>query len=229
MPLTIPFQPKAIQELWDPYGRMNATLGVELPFTTNLNQTTIPMGYAEPVTENIIDGQPQIWKITHNGVDTHPVHFHMMNVQLINRVGWDGAIRPPDANELGWKEVVKMNPLEDAIVALVPKAQTLPAQLRDAPHQHPADRPDHAGRRHDRHHRLRQPWPRWGTTRSRPPAPRRTAVAVTVPRTPRAATAPATTTARSTSGTATSSATRKTTSCGRWCSGPRLQRSRPSA
>lgn len=129
VPITIPFQPKAIQELWDPYGRMNATLGVELPFTNNLVQTTIPMGYAEPATERIIDGQPQIWKITHNGVDTHPVHFHMFDVQVINRVGWDGAIRPPDENELGWKETVRMNPLEDIIVALRPKAQTLPFTL----------------------------------------------------------------------------------------------------
>ena len=127
VPTTIPFQPKAIQELWDPYGRMNATLGVELPFTNNLTQTTVPMGYAEPVTESIIDGQPQIWKITHNGVDTHPVHFHMVNVQLINRVGWDGAIRPPDPNEIGWKETIRMNPLEDVIVALLPKSQTLPS------------------------------------------------------------------------------------------------------
>ncbi|WP_052263408.1 chitobiase/beta-hexosaminidase C-terminal domain-containing protein [Geobacter pickeringii] len=125
-PATIPFQPKAIQELWDPYGRMNATLGVELPFTSNLTQTTIPLGYAEPATEIITDGQPQIWKITHNGVDTHPVHFHMFDVQLINRVGWDGQIRPPDDNELGWKETVRMNPLEDTIVALRPKSQTLP-------------------------------------------------------------------------------------------------------
>lgn len=129
IPTTIPFQPKAIQELWDPYGRMNATLGVELPFTTNLIQTTIPMGYAEPATEIITDGQPQIWKITHNGVDTHPVHFHLFNVQLINRVGWDGAIRPPDANELGWKETVRMNPLEDVIVAFKPVDQTLPFTL----------------------------------------------------------------------------------------------------
>ena len=56
----------------------------------------------------------QIWKITHNGVDTHPIHFHLFNVQVINRVGWDGTIRPPDPNELGWKETVRMNPLEDA-------------------------------------------------------------------------------------------------------------------
>jgi FtsP/CotA-like multicopper oxidase with cupredoxin domain len=126
VPATIPFQPKAIQELWDPYGRMNATLGVELPFTSNLIQTTIPMGYAEPATERVVDGHVQIWKITHNGVDTHPVHFHMFDVQVVNRVGWDGAIRPPDDNELGWKETVRMNPLEDIIVALRPKAQTLP-------------------------------------------------------------------------------------------------------
>ncbi len=126
VPTTIPFQPKAIQELWDPYGRMNATLGVELPFTTGRNQTTVPMGYAEPATERIVDGHVQMWKITHNGVDTHPVHFHMFDVQVINRVGWDGAIRPPDDNELGWKETLRMNPLEDIIVALRPKAQTLP-------------------------------------------------------------------------------------------------------
>ena len=123
IPMTMPFLSKAIQELWDPYGRMNATLGVELPFTTNLNQTTIPMGYAEPTTEFFADNQPQIWKITHNGVDTHPVHFHLFNVQLLNRVGWDGAIRPPDDNEFGWKETVRMNPLEDAIVAIKPLAQ----------------------------------------------------------------------------------------------------------
>ena len=129
IPSTIQFRSKAIQELWDPYGRMNATLGVELPFTTNLNQTTVPMGYAEPATEFLMDGQPQIWKITHNGVDTHPVHFHLFNVQLINRVGWDGAIRPPDDNEYGWKETVRMNPLEDAIVAVLPLSQTLPFAL----------------------------------------------------------------------------------------------------
>jgi len=137
IPVTIPFQSKAIQELWDPYGRMNATLGIELPFTNQFNQTTIPMGYAEPTTETIVDGHPQIWKITHNGVDTHPVHFHMFDVQVINRVGWDGAIRPADDNELGWKETVRMNPLEDIIVAIRPKAQSLPASW-------PALNPDNA-------------------------------------------------------------------------------------
>jgi len=129
VPTKIEFRTKAIQELWDPYGRMNATLGVELPFTNSITQTTIPLGYAEPPTETVTDGQPQIWKITHNGVDTHPVHFHLFNVQVLNRVGWDGAIRPPDENELGWKETVRMSPLEDVILAVLPLSQTLPFAL----------------------------------------------------------------------------------------------------
>ncbi|WP_236021939.1 chitobiase/beta-hexosaminidase C-terminal domain-containing protein [Geomesophilobacter sediminis] len=126
---TIPFRPKAIQELWDAWGRMNATLGVELPFTNNTVQTTVPLGYADLATEYTNDGQETMWKITHNGVDTHPVHFHHFDVQLINRVGWDGAIRLPDDNEYGWKETVRMNPLEDVVVAFRPQKQTLPFAL----------------------------------------------------------------------------------------------------
>ncbi|MFP5258838.1 MAG: multicopper oxidase domain-containing protein, partial [Acidobacteriota bacterium] len=142
-PLTINFLPKAIQELFETnYGRLNATLGVELPFTNGQNQTTIPLGYGEPtpdtLTDNITVNVPQpgdnttIYKITHNGVDTHPVHFHLFDVQVLNRVGWDGAIRPADPNELGWKETVRMNPLEDCIVALRPVAPKLPFGLPES-------------------------------------------------------------------------------------------------
>ena len=141
--LTINLQPKAIQELFElDYGRMNSTLGVELPFTNAGIQTTIPLGYIDPATETLTDSVTpgpviagdgtQIWKITHNGVDTHAIHFHLFNVQVINRVGWDGAIRPPDPNELGWKETVIMNPLEDAIVAMRPTAPKLPFKIGDS-------------------------------------------------------------------------------------------------
>jgi FtsP/CotA-like multicopper oxidase with cupredoxin domain len=142
-PINLVMQHKAIQELFEAdYGRMNALLGVELPFTNILNQTTLPFGFIDPPTENVTDSVSagpvtlgdgtQIWKITHNGVDTHAIHFHLFNVQLINRVGWDGMIRPPDANELGWKETVRMNPLEDAIVALRPIAPTLPWKIPES-------------------------------------------------------------------------------------------------
>ncbi|MEX8503099.1 MAG: hypothetical protein AB3X41_08670 [Leptothrix ochracea] len=113
---------KAIQELFDPtFGRLNATFGAELPFTSALTQTTIPLAFVDPPTEIINDFETQVWKLTHNGVDTHPVHFHLMNVQVVNRVGWDGFITPPDPKEIGWNETVIMNPLEDIIVALKPK------------------------------------------------------------------------------------------------------------
>jgi FtsP/CotA-like multicopper oxidase with cupredoxin domain len=129
-PLTLNLLQKAIQELFTTdYGRMNATLGTELPFTNFLTQTTIPLAYIDPPTEILNDGETQLWKITHNGVDTHLIHFHLFNVQVVNRVGWDGTLRPPDANELGWKDTVRMNPLEDILVALQPVRQTLPFSI----------------------------------------------------------------------------------------------------
>ncbi|BDG09626.1 choice-of-anchor D domain-containing protein [Anaeromyxobacter paludicola] len=130
-PVTIPLLPKGIQELFDPAGRMNATLATEIPNTTATTQTTIPVGYVDPPTDFTLDGQPQLWKITHNGVDTHTVHFHLFNVQVVNRVGWDGQIRPPDPNELGWKESVRMSPLEDVIVAVLPITPVVPFVLPD--------------------------------------------------------------------------------------------------
>ena len=132
-PVTVDMQPKCIQELFElNYGRMNATLGTELPLTNFNTQTTVPLGYTDPPTEILQNGATQIWKITHNGVDTHFIHVHLFNLQVINRVGWDGAIKPPDPNELGWKETVRMNPLEDVIVALKPVAPVVPFAMPDS-------------------------------------------------------------------------------------------------
>ena len=106
--LNITFQPKAIQdemgEAFDQYGRMSGMLGLKTITSPGVN-TLLLYGYNSPPTDVInismtpmSEPQPgdgtQIWKITHNGVDTHPVHWHMYNVQVINRVGWDGFIRP---------------------------------------------------------------------------------------------------------------------------------------
>ena len=132
-PVTKTDERKTIQELFTlDYGRMNATLGVELPLTSFLTQTTIPLGYIDPPTETIKQGDTQLWHITHNGVDTHFIHFHLFNVQVINRSGWDGTVRPPDQNELGWKDTVRMNPLEDILVALQPITPVLPWPVRDS-------------------------------------------------------------------------------------------------
>jgi len=127
-PITAPFAYKAIHELFDPIGRMNAVLGTELPFTSAYIQTTIPLAYIDPATEVLAPGETQFWWLTHNGVDTHFIHFHLVDVQVINRVGWDGAVSNPpiDENEYGWKETVRMNPLENILVAVRAKTPQVP-------------------------------------------------------------------------------------------------------
>jgi PKD repeat protein/FtsP/CotA-like multicopper oxidase with cupredoxin domain len=142
----ITFQPKALHDemgaVYDQYGRMSAMLGLEVPSPTSVTAQFMPYGYNSPPTDVIMtslgemDGiQPgdgtQIWKISHNGVDSHPVHWHMYNIQVINRVGWDGFIRAPDPTELGWKETVRVSPLEDTIIALRPVAATVPFAVPD--------------------------------------------------------------------------------------------------
>jgi FtsP/CotA-like multicopper oxidase with cupredoxin domain len=142
--ITIPLQPKAMQdemgEVYDvEYGRMQTMLGLELPVTVAGVQNFFMYPYDSPPVDVLIDSQTvseptpgdgtQIWKITHNGVDTHTIHFHLFNVQLINRVAWDGAVLPPDENELGWKETIRVNPLEHTIVAMRPIMPTVPFQV----------------------------------------------------------------------------------------------------
>jgi FtsP/CotA-like multicopper oxidase with cupredoxin domain len=116
-------------ETFDDYGRMSAKLGLELPFTNAAIQNFILQNFVDPATEKVKHGEIQVWKITHNGVDTHPIHFHLFDVQVLNRVGWDGFIRLPDPNELGWKDTVRIAPLEDTIVALRPSAPRVPFSL----------------------------------------------------------------------------------------------------
>jgi FtsP/CotA-like multicopper oxidase with cupredoxin domain len=140
-----PMEPKAIQdeqgEAFDvEYGRMSGFLGLENPTTVAGAQNFKLYPYPSPPTEIIattVPGAPigglgdgtQIWKITHNGVDTHPIHFHLYDVQLINRVAWDGAITLPDPNERGWKDTIRISPLEDTIVALRPIVPTFPFDI----------------------------------------------------------------------------------------------------
>lgn len=149
--MTMPLQPKAIHDemnatTFDSYGRMSTNLGVEASPPTPGAQNATLYPYINPPTE-LIDGTglpradvkvtpistsadgTQIWRFTHNGVDTHPMHFHLYDVQVLNRVTWDNIVIKPDANELGWKDTVRMSPLEDTIVALRPIVPTVPFEV----------------------------------------------------------------------------------------------------
>ncbi len=149
--LKVKIEPKALHDemnsaAFDEFGRMTANLGLEQVPATPAGQNILLYPYIAPPTE-VIDGTnlpvgdisvqaissgadgTQIWKITHNGVDTHPIHFHLFNVQLLNRVTWDNIIIPTEPSELGWKETIRVSPLEDTIIALRPIIPTLPFEI----------------------------------------------------------------------------------------------------
>ena len=115
---SFPVLTKAEQELFDDFGRYNSTGGVELPFTTASVQTTIPLNYMDQPTEILGENEAQVWKLVDNGLWTNSIHFSGWDVQLINRVGWDGTVKAPATNEVGWKDTIRLNPLEDAVVAM---------------------------------------------------------------------------------------------------------------
>lgn len=146
----IRIEPKAVHDemnaaSFDEFGRMSANLGLEAvpanpggqnvilypfvnPSTELFDATNLPRADTRVLPIATADGT-QIWKITHNGVDTHPIHFHLFDVQVLNRVTWDNIIIPPDPNELGWKDTVRVSPLEDTIVAIRPVLPVVPFEL----------------------------------------------------------------------------------------------------
>ena len=152
--MTIPLEPKAIHDemnstTFDEFGRMTANLGIEAvppapgqqnvtlypyvaPATELVDATNLPKGDGDvKAISNARDGT-QIWKFTHNGVDTHPIHFHLYDVQVLNRVAWDNNVTRTEASELGWKDTVRMSPLEDTIVALRPIIPKVPFEVPNA-------------------------------------------------------------------------------------------------
>lgn len=149
--VSVKIEPKAIQDEtsesnFDEFGRMTAVLGLEVVPATPGTANTVLYPYTFPLVDvfdtsglpradvkvtpiSSGDDGTQIWKITHNGVDTHPIHFHATDVQLLNRVTWDNIIKPPEPDELGWKETIRVSPLEDTYVAIRPIIPALPFDL----------------------------------------------------------------------------------------------------
>jgi FtsP/CotA-like multicopper oxidase with cupredoxin domain len=140
--VTLPLEQKAMHDemggVYDTmFGRMSGMLGLTNP--TSPVHVLIPYGYASPPTDLVkgsLEGTPigvmpdgtQLWRIFHNGVDTHTIHTHLFHAQLINRLGQDGLNLGVDPIELGWKDTFRVNPLEITYLALRPTVP-IPAQL----------------------------------------------------------------------------------------------------
>ncbi len=88
-------------------------------------------------TEVSTNNATEVWQIANLTGDTHPIHFHLSNVQILSRQGFDavtygtgvangqaatptlmGPARGPEATEIGWKETVKMHPGEITTVIM---------------------------------------------------------------------------------------------------------------
>lgn len=106
-----------LNEGFDSYGRLLQTLGT----ADTVTNTSTPMAFMDPVTETPKAGDIEVWRIFNLTGDNHPIHFHLVNVQILSRTPFD-AVTPnfsalgtpvlPDANERGWKETVRINPGE---------------------------------------------------------------------------------------------------------------------
>jgi spore coat protein A, manganese oxidase len=132
-----------LNEDFDEKGRLIQTIGT---FDQNgLNNQGLPTwgrGYMDATTENPSAGSIEVWQIMNLTGDTHPIHFHLVNVQLIQRQpfagdpnnwSYSGPPTPPDANEIGWKDTVRMNPGEVTTVIMQFNLPQLPtAAMRHA-------------------------------------------------------------------------------------------------
>jgi spore coat protein A len=110
----------SLNETFDAYGRLIQMLGTDVKVGAGYGRE-----YATQSTENIIAGSTEVWRIFNTTGDTHPMHFHLINLQIISRQPYDvdafllngtetmlGEAYAPDPNEQGWKETIRMNPGE---------------------------------------------------------------------------------------------------------------------
>jgi spore coat protein A, manganese oxidase len=129
---SLPFPTRflSLNEYFDEYGRLIQILGnAAAPYGSPLDGTATYLDYLPPpphtqtvpaTMENVQAGATEVWEIYNTTGDVHPMHFHLVNVQIINRQAVDvsvgppylptGPFLPPDGNELGWKETVQMYP-----------------------------------------------------------------------------------------------------------------------
>jgi spore coat protein A len=110
-------RPLTLNENFDAYGRLMQLLGTNVPL--GKNGAGFGRAYIDPATEMPIAGTTEVWEIYNLTADVHPMHFHLVNVQVLNRqpirnfngtATFAGPAVPPAPNEIGWKETVPMYP-----------------------------------------------------------------------------------------------------------------------
>jgi spore coat protein A len=130
-----------LNETFDEYGRLIQNLGTDQA----VNPGVYGRAYMDDATEVVNPGTIEAWEIINLTGDTHPIHFHLVNVQVLSRQAYDEPnyaggqpvyIAPataPDLNELGWKETVRMNPGEVTRVLMQFKLPVVPFTVPQSP------------------------------------------------------------------------------------------------
>jgi spore coat protein A len=137
----------SLNEAFDEYGRLIQILGnAAAPFGSPYFTTAGYVSYGNPpapatvgfTQEEVNSGDTEVWEIFNASGDVHPMHFHLVNVQVINRQKFDlnsfpgpinftGPVMPPEPNELGWKETVPMYP--GTVIRVIMKFDLSDAQI----------------------------------------------------------------------------------------------------
>jgi spore coat protein A len=128
-----------LNEDFDEFGRLIQLLGTNVP----TGHEFYGRAYMDSATETPKSGKVEVWQIANLTGDTHPIHFHLVNVQILSRQPFDsyangvptglGALRGPEPTELGWKETVKMHPNEITTVIMKFDLPRVPFQVPDSP------------------------------------------------------------------------------------------------
>jgi spore coat protein A, manganese oxidase len=145
LPKNVTIRRLTLNESADENGRLIQMLGTDVLPPSN-SAGDFGRAYVDPATEVINAGSTEVWQIVNLTGDTHPIHFHLVNVQIVSRQTFDlssynggeptlmGQPRKPDMNERGWKETVRMNPLEVTNVIMQFKLPTgLPFAIPPSP------------------------------------------------------------------------------------------------
>lgn len=138
-----------LNEGFDAYGRLIQYLG-----TNQMLNGQFGLAYDAAATEVIAAGSTEIWEIANLTADTHPIHFHLVNAQVLSRQrfnantaqrGVNARFAPgpnasylgkpvaPALNELGWKETVRMNPGEVTRVLMKFELPSVPFTVPNSP------------------------------------------------------------------------------------------------
>lgn len=139
-PAGLPVRQLTINEDVDAFGRLVQTLGTNVAVA----QGKFGRLFWDPVTENPTAGSIEIWEIANLSADSHPMHFHLFNAQVLWRRPFNmlayagvptytGPQRPPEPEERGWKETILMHPGEVTAIIMQFNLPTVPFMVPASP------------------------------------------------------------------------------------------------